>query len=151
MSVVICVQSGPLPFCVKDLTMLIFSIFSQHNPFDLPPSHQTFSERPWVTRCDYSLSKITHFLLCWKINSSSLISDSSHKSPLFVSSLSLKFSYLQRLEEDFQIVAALTYFAREAREYLLAAQKFLYATPNFWLLGVALRIRCGAKAIQVWR
>ena len=38
---------------------------------------------------------------------------------------------------------ALIFPARGARE------KFLSATPIFWLLGVALRIRCGAKEIYV--
>ena len=41
--------------------------------------------------------------------------------------------------EDFQIGVTLIYLAREACE------NFASATPNFWLLGVALRMRCGAK------
>ena len=47
--------------------------------------------------------------------------------------------------EDFQIGVALRISAPEGRE------KFLSATPIFGLLGVALRIRCGAKKNLVWR
>ena len=49
--------------------------------------------------------------------------------------------------EDFRLGEALTLFAREI--LLIATPKFLSATPNFWLLDVALRkIRCGARKFR---
>ena len=55
----------------------------------------------------------------------------------------MKSMKYQARAEDFQIGVALIFPARGARE------KFLSATPIFGLLGVALRIRCGAKEIYV--
>ena len=62
----------------------------------------------------------------------------------------MKSMKYQARAEDFQIGVALIFLVRGARKkFLSATPKFLSATPIFWLLGVALRIRCGAKEIYV--
>ena len=58
------------------------------------------------------------------------------------------YEYRQERAEDFRIGVALTLFALEACEIFLSdTPKFLTATPSFRLVGVALRIKCSARAI----